>query len=653
MEQKNFELISNFTPSGDQQSAIDKLCDNFLSGEKSQVLLGVTGSGKTFTMANVIAKLNRPTLVIAHNKTLAAQLCNEFREFFPNNRVEYFVSYYDYYQPEAYIVSSDTYIEKDMSINDEIDKLRNSATASLMERSDTIVVASVSCIYGLGCPEEYLRMQISIRQGDNVSRDEIIKRLVEIQYTRNDIDFHRSTFRTRGDVLDIFPASYSEHAIKVEFFGDEVDRITEFDVVSGNTICELKHTVIFPATHYAVGSEKLKNALKNIEDDRDMMVKFFTDNDKLIEAQRIKERVSYDVEMMREIGYCSGIENYSRYFDGRSEGEPPFTLLDYFPKGFITFIDESHMTIPQIRAMYNGDRARKQSLVEYGFRLPSAYDNRPLKFDEFEKRLGQVTFVSATPGIYEKEVASDTVEQLIRPTGLLDPLIEVRKSTGQIENVIDEIRKTVKKDRRVLITTLTKKMAEDLTQFLSERKIKVKYLHSEIDTMERIEILNGLRLGEFDVLVGINLLREGLDLPEVELVCILDADKEGFLRSESALIQTIGRVSRNSEGRVIMYADTMTDSMKNAIDETNRRRKIQNEYNIKNGITPKTIIKPIKNTLEISKKSTPKKYSKQDTEKEIERLKGLMNIASKQLDFETAIKLRDEISKLRKLRDIQ
>lgn len=653
MEQKNFELISNFTPSGDQQSAIDKLCDNFLSGEKSQVLLGVTGSGKTFTMANVIAKLNRPTLVIAHNKTLAAQLCNEFREFFPNNRVEYFVSYYDYYQPEAYIVSSDTYIEKDMSINDEIDKLRNSATASLMERSDTIVVASVSCIYGLGCPEEYLRMQISIRQGDNVSRDEIIKRLVEIQYTRNDIDFHRSTFRTRGDVLDIFPASYSEHAIKVEFFGDEVDRITEFDVVSGNTICELKHTVIFPATHYAVGSEKLKNALKNIEDDRDTMVKFFTDNDKLIEAQRIKERVSYDVEMMREIGYCSGIENYSRYFDGRSEGEPPFTLLDYFPKGFITFIDESHMTIPQIRAMYNGDRARKQSLVEYGFRLPSAYDNRPLKFDEFEKRLGQVTFVSATPGIYEKEVASDTVEQLIRPTGLLDPLIEVRKSTGQIENVIDEIRKTVKKDRRVLITTLTKKMAEDLTQFLSERKIKVKYLHSEIDTMERIEILNGLRLGEFDVLVGINLLREGLDLPEVELVCILDADKEGFLRSESALIQTIGRVSRNSEGRVIMYADTMTDSMKNAIDETNRRRKIQNEYNIKNGITPKTIIKPIKNTLEISKKSTPKKYSKQDTEKEIERLKGLMNIASKQLDFETAIKLRDEISKLRKLRDIQ
>ena len=653
MEQKKFELISNFTPSGDQQSAIDKLCDNFLAGEKSQVLLGVTGSGKTFTMANVIAKLNRPTLVIAHNKTLAAQLCNEFREFFPNNRVEYFVSYYDYYQPEAYIVSSDTYIEKDMSINDEIDKLRNSATASLMERSDTIVVASVSCIYGLGCPEEYLRMQISIRQGDKVSRDEIIRRLVEIQYTRNDIDFHRSTFRTRGDILDIFPASYSEHAIKVEFFGDEVDRICEFDVVSGNTICELKHTVIFPATHYAVGSEKLQKALKNIENDRDTMVKFFTDNDKLIEAQRIKERVSYDVEMMREIGYCSGIENYSRYFDGRSEGEPPFTLLDYFPKGFITFIDESHMTIPQIRAMYNGDRARKQSLVEYGFRLPSAFDNRPLKFEEFEKRLGQVTFVSATPGQYEKEVASDTVEQLIRPTGLLDPMVEVRKSTGQIENVIDEIRATVSKNRRVLITTLTKKMAEDLTQFLSERKIKVKYLHSEIDTMERIEILNGLRLGEFDVLVGINLLREGLDLPEVELVCVLDADKEGFLRSESALIQTIGRASRNSEGRVIMYADTMTDSMKKAIDETNRRRKIQNEYNIKNNITPKTIIKPIKNTLEISKKTTSKKYSKQDTEKEIERLKGLMHIASKQLDFETAIKLRDEISKLRKLKDIQ
>lgn len=648
MEERKFELVSKFKPNGDQEQAIEKLCDNFSNGVKSQILLGVTGSGKTFTMANVIAKLNKPTLVIAHNKTLAAQLCNEFREFFPNNRVEYFVSYYDYYQPEAYIVSSDTYIEKDMSVNDEIDKLRNSATASLMERSDTIVVASVSCIYGLGCPEEYLRMQISIRQGDNVSREEIIKRLIEIQYTRNDLDFHRSTFRAKGDVLDIFPASYSEHAIRVEFFGDEIDRITEFDVVTGNTICELKHAVIFPATHYAVGSEKLKQALDNIAHDRDEMVKFFTDNDKLIEAQRIKERVSYDIEMMREIGYCSGIENYSRYFDGRSAGDPPFTLMDYFPKGFITFIDESHMTIPQIKAMYNGDKARKQSLVEYGFRLPSAYDNRPLKFEEFKTRLNQVTFVSATPGPYEKEISDEIVEQLIRPTGLLDPIIEVRATKGQIENLIDEIKKTVKKDRRVLVTTLTKKMAEDLTQFLSERKIRVKYLHSEIDTMERIDILNGLRRGEFDVLIGINLLREGLDLPEVELVCILDADKEGFLRSESALIQTIGRASRNSEGRVIMYADTITESMQKAIDETNRRRQIQNDFNIKHNIIPKTIIKEIKNTLEITKKTTQKKLNKQDITKEIERLKGLMNIATKQLDFETAITLRDEISKLKK-----
>lgn len=648
MEQRKFELVSKFKPNGDQEQAIEKLCDNFSNGVKSQILLGVTGSGKTFTMANVIAKLNKPTLVIAHNKTLAAQLCNEFREFFPNNRVEYFVSYYDYYQPEAYIVSSDTYIEKDMSVNDEIDKLRNSATASLMERSDTIVVASVSCIYGLGCPEEYLSMQISLRQGDKVSREEIIKRLIEIQYTRNDLDFHRSTFRAKGDVLDIFPASYSEHAIRVEFFGDEIDRITEFDVVTGNTICELSHTVIFPATHYAVGSEKLKQALDNIAHDRDEMVKYFTDNDKLIEAQRIKERVSYDIEMMREIGYCSGIENYSRYFDGRSAGDPPFTLMDYFPKGFITFIDESHMTIPQIKAMYNGDKARKQSLVEYGFRLPSAYDNRPLKFEEFKTRLNQVTFVSATPGQYEKEVCDEVVEQLIRPTGLLDPIIEVRETKGQIENLIDEIKKTVKKDRRVLVTTLTKKMAEDLTQFLSERQIRVKYLHSEIDTMERIDILNGLRRGEFDVLIGINLLREGLDLPEVELVCILDADKEGFLRSESALIQTIGRASRNSEGRVIMYADTITESMQKAIDETNRRRKIQNDFNIAHNITPKTIIKEIKNTLEITKKTTQKKLNKQDATKEIERLKGLMNIATKQLDFETAITLRDEISKLKK-----
>ena len=653
MEQRKFELVSKFKPAGDQQQAIDKLVENFEMGEKSQILLGVTGSGKTFTMANVIAKLNRPTLVIAHNKTLAAQLCNELREFFPNNRVEFFVSYYDYYQPEAYIVTTDTYIEKDMSVNDEIDKLRNSATASLMERSDTIVVASVSCIYGLGSPEEYFRMQVPIRVGDTVSRDEVIDKLVQIQYVRSDIDFHRSTFRAKGDVLEVFPAGNSEHAIRIEFFGDEVDRICEFDVTTGNVISDLKHIAIFPATHYAVGSDKLKLALSQIEHDRDERVEYFKSLDKLIEAQRIKERTSYDVEMMREVGYTSGIENYSRYFDGRSPGEPPFTLMDYFPKGFVTFIDESHMTIPQIRAMYNGDRARKTSLVEYGFRLPSAYDNRPLKFDEFEKRLGQVMFVSATPGVYEKEHASDIVEQLIRPTGLLDPFIEVRKTAGQIEDVINEIKKVTAKNNRVLITTLTKKMAENLTEFLSERKIKVRYLHSEIDTMERIDILNGLRRGDFDVLVGINLLREGLDLPEVELVCILDADKEGFLRSEGALIQTIGRASRNSEGKVIMYADTITDSMRRAIDETMRRRKIQNDYNIAHGITPKTIKKEIKNTLEITSAPKDKKKNKKDVASEIERLKGLMNVASKQLDFETAITLRDEIAKLRKQNDIR
>ena len=644
---QKFELVSKYKPAGDQEQAIDKLCENLQSGLKSQILLGVTGSGKTFTMANVIAKMNKPTLVIAHNKTLAAQLCNELREFFPNNRVEFFVSYYDYYQPEAYIVSSDTYIEKDMSINDEIDKLRLSATASLMERNDVIVVASVSCIYGLGSPEDYARMQVNIRVGDKIKREEVIRKLVDIQYTRNDMDFKRSTFRLKGDVLDIFPATNSERAIKIEFFGDEVDRISEFDVVTGNTISTLSQANVFPATQYAVGSEKLKLALSQIEQDRDEMVKYFTDQGKLIEAQRLKERVSYDVEMMREIGYCSGIENYSRYFDGRSEGQPPFTLMDYFPKGFLTFIDESHMTIPQIRAMYNGDKARKTSLVEYGFRLPSAFDNRPLKFDEFEKRLGQVTFVSATPAIYEKQNADDVVEQLIRPTGLLDPLVEVRKTEGQIENLIDEIKKTVSGNHRVLITTLTKKMAESLTEFLSERKIKVRYLHSEIDTMERIDILNGLRSGDFDVLVGINLLREGLDLPEVELVCILDADKEGFLRSEGALIQTIGRASRNANGHVIMYADTITESMQKAITETKRRRKIQDEFNKTHGITPQTIIKDIKNTLEITSKPEENKKKKKDITSEIERLKGLMNVAAKQLDFETAITLRDQIRKLK------
>ena len=642
-----FELVSKYKPAGDQIDAIKKLAENFEAGVKSQVLLGVTGSGKTFTMANVIAKLNKPTLVIAHNKVLAAQLCNEFREFFPHNRVEFFVSYYDYYQPEAYIASSDTYIEKDMSINEEIDKLRNSATASLMERDDVIVVASVSCIYGLGSPEEYYNLQVSLRVGDQISPEEVKKRLVEIQYERNDIDFKRSTFRSKGDVLDIFPANNSEKAIRVEFFGDEIEAISEFEVVSGMVLSKLSHVSIFPATHYAVGSDYLKKALAQIEQDRDFYVAQFEQQGKLIEAQRLKERVSYDVEMMREIGYCSGIENYSRYFDNRKPGEPPFTLMDYFPKGFITFIDESHMSLPQIRAMYNGDKARKTSLVDYGFRLPSAFDNRPLKFDEFEKRLGQVAYVSATPAEYEKSKTSEIIEQLIRPTGLLDPIVEVKPTTGQIEVLIQEIKKVTQNNRRVLVTTLTKKMAESLSAFLAERKIKVKYMHSEIETMDRIDIINGLRSGDFDVLVGINLLREGLDLPEVELVCILDADKEGFLRSEGALIQTIGRAARNSEGRVIMFADTVTKSMKKAIDETARRRNIQQQYNQKYNIIPKTIIKDIKNTLEITQKTNDKLTEKQKTE-EIARLKVLMDNASKQLDFETAIKLRDKIAQLKK-----
>ncbi len=646
MEERKFELVSKYKPSGDQPEAITKLTEGIQDGLASQVLLGVTGSGKTFTMANIIANVNKPTLVIAHNKTLAAQLCNEFREFFPNNRVEYFVSYYDYYQPEAYIISSDTYIEKDMSINEEIDKLRSSATQSLLERSDTIVVASVSCIYGLGNPEEYYNLQQLLKVGMQISREDVIKKLVEIQYVRSEVEFKRTTFRSKGDILDIFPSNSSEIAIRVEFFGDEIDAIYEFDPLTGNKTTKLDSVVIFPATHYAVGSERLNKALKQIEYDRDFYVKKFEEEGKLIEAQRLKERVSYDIEMMREIGYCSGIENYSRYFDGRREGEPPYTLMDYFPDGYLTIIDESHMTMPQIRAMYNGDRARKTSLVEYGFRLPAAFDNRPLNFDEFEKRLNQVVFVSATPAKYELEKSGGEVaEQLIRPTGLLDPTVEVVKTEGQIEYLINEIHNTVARDRRVLVTTLTKKMAESLTTFLSERKIKVKYLHSEIDTMERIEIINGLRRGDFDVIVGINLLREGLDMPEVELVCILDADKEGFLRSDTSLIQTIGRVARNSEGRVIMFADVVTKSMQRAIDETARRRQVQMEYNRKNNIVPKTIIKEIKNTLEFSKKETIKP---KDTSKEIERLKGLMAIASKQLDFETAIELRDRIAILKK-----
>ena len=643
-----FDLVSKYKPSGDQPQAIEKLVEGFQEGLKEQVLLGVTGSGKTFTMANLIAKMKKPTLVIAHNKTLAAQLCNEFREFFPHNRVEYFVSYYDYYQPEAYIVSSDTYIEKDMAVNDEIDKLRSSATSSILERDDVIIVASVSCIYGLGNPDEYYNLHISLHEGDLIDRDELISRLIDIQYTRNDIDFKRSTFRVKGDTLDIFPANQSELAVKVRFFGDEVEKIYNFDPVTGNLINELKVVSIYPATHYAVGRNRLENALQQIEKDREKAIEEFTNAGKLIEAERIGQRVAYDIEMMKEVGYCSGIENYSRYFDGRAPGEPPYTLIDYFPKGFLTIIDESHMTLPQIRAMYNGDKARKQSLVEYGFRLPAARDNRPLTFDEFESKIGQVMYVSATPAQYELSRAGQVVEQVIRPTGLLDPLIEVKPIKNQIEDLMIELQKVISHNARVLVTTLTKKMAESLTTYLQEHNFKTKYMHSEIDTMERVEIVNGLRSGEFDVLVGINLLREGLDMPEVELVAILDADKEGFLRSEGALIQTIGRAARNANGRVVMYADVITESMKRAIDTTNKRRQLQEAYNKENGIVPQTIIKEVKNTLEITKKVDDGKLKKEEIPAEIERLTGMMKVASGSLDFERAIELRNQIQKLRK-----
>ena len=643
-----FDLVSKYKPSGDQPQAIEKLVEGFQEGLKEQVLLGVTGSGKTFTMANLIAKMKKPTLVIAHNKTLAAQLCNEFREFFPHNRVEYFVSYYDYYQPEAYIVSSDTYIEKDMAVNDEIDKLRSSATSSILERDDVIIVASVSCIYGLGNPDEYYNLHISLHEGDLIDRDELISRLIDIQYTRNDIDFKRSTFRVKGDTLDIFPANQSELAVKVRFFGDEVEKIYNFDPVTGNLINELKIVSIYPATHYAVGRNRLENALQQIEKDREKAIEEFTKEGKLIEAERIGQRVAYDIEMMKEVGYCSGIENYSRYFDGRVPGEPPYTLIDYFPKGFLTIIDESHMTLPQIRAMYNGDKARKQSLVEYGFRLPAARDNRPLTFDEFESKIGQVMYVSATPAQYELSRAGQVVEQVIRPTGLLDPLIEVKPIKNQIEDLMVELQKVISHNARVLVTTLTKKMAESLTTYLQEHNFKTKYMHSEIDTMERVEIVNGLRSGEFDVLVGINLLREGLDMPEVELVAILDADKEGFLRSEGALIQTIGRAARNANGRVVMYADVITESMKRAIDTTNKRRQLQEAYNKENGIIPQTIIKEVKNTLEITKKVDDGKLKKEEIPAEIERLTGMMKVASGALDFERAIELRNQIQKLQK-----
>ena len=645
---KKFELVSKYSPCGDQPAAIEKLAVGLESGFSTEVLLGVTGSGKTFTMANVIERLQRPALVIAHNKTLAAQLCNEFREFFPHNRVEFFVSYYDYYQPEAYIPRSDTYIEKELEINDEIDKLRHSATASLCERRDVIVVSSVSCIYGLGAPVDYYSQAVSIREGDEIEQDELIRKLVGIQYKRADFDFVRSTFRVRGDTLDIFPAGNSEIAVRVEFFGDTVERICEIDAVTAHIVSELKHAMIFPATHYVMSGDR-EEIFRRILADKQERVEYFKANNKLIEARRIDERVNYDVEMMREMGYCSGIENYSRYFDGRKPGQPPYTLLDFFPKDYIVFIDESHMTLPQLRGMYNGDRARKKNLVDYGFRLPAAYDNRPLDFEEFDSRVRQMVCVSATPAPFELERADEVAEQLIRPTGLLDPMIEVKPVTGQVDDLIGEIKKVTDDKGRVLVTTLTKKMAENLTDYLKEVGIRVRYMHSDIDTLERIEIVGALRQGEFDVLVGINLLREGLDLPEVQLVAILDADKEGFLRSESALIQTIGRAARNDKGRVVMYADTVTDSMRRAIDETNRRRKIQDAYNREHHIVPKTIEREFKNTLEITKKKVDRdKMSPKDLVQEVERLKGLMQAASAALDFEKAIKLRDELNELKK-----
>ncbi len=648
MEDRKFVLHSKYKPTGDQPQAIEKLTEGFKDGLREQVLLGVTGSGKTFTMANVIQNLQRPALVIAHNKTLAAQLCNELREFFPENRVEYFVSYYDYYQPESYIPQTDTYIEKDLSVNDEIDKLRHSATFALSERRDVIVVASVSCIYGLGAPEEYYNLAISLRPEMTLDRDEFMRKLVAIQYERKDIDFQRSSFRVHGDVVEVFPASNSEIVLRVEFFGDVIDRICETDFLTGRVISELKHAVIFPASHYAVSSGKLGNALKNIESDMIEEVKELEDAGKLLEAQRLKQRVSYDLEMMSEIGYCSGVENYSRYFDGREPGQPPFTLLDYFPDDFILFIDESHMTIPQIRAMYNGDRSRKKNLVDFGFRLKSAYDNRPLTFDEFDARVGQTVCISATPAEYELSRAGQVAEQIIRPTGLLDPPVEIKPTANQIDDLLGQIRNVTQSGGRVLITTLTKKMAENLTDYLKEQKIKVRYMHSDVDTLERIEIIGELRRGDIDVLVGINLLREGLDLPEVKLVAILDADKEGFLRSETSLVQTIGRTARNSEGRVIMYADTVTGSMRRAIDETNRRRCIQQKYNEDHGITPQTIIKPIVNTLEITKKADrTKDVKKQDIPDEIEKLKALMKVAQNNLDFEKCIEIRDTIAKLK------
>ncbi|MEG2561758.1 MAG: excinuclease ABC subunit UvrB [Clostridia bacterium] len=643
-----YELVSKFKPCGDQPQAIEKLVEGVNDGLRTQVLLGVTGSGKTFTMANVIKQTEKPALVIAHNKTLAAQLCNEFREFFPNNRVEYFVSYYDYYQPEAYIPRSDTYIEKDLAINDEIDKLRHSATSALCETRNVIVVASVSCIYGLGAPLDYYQMAISLRKGMTLDRDILLDKLVEIQYKRNDMDFVRSTFRVRGDVVEIFPVDSADIAIRVEFWGDEVERILQFNPVTMAANFELKHVNIFPATHYVVQREKMESSLRQIAVDMQGRVAEFKEQGKLLEAQRLQERVSYDLEMIRELGYCSGIENYSRYFDGRQIGQAPYTLMDFFPDDYLVFVDESHMTLPQVRAMYRGDLARKTNLVDYGFRLPSAYDNRPLKFEEFDKKIHQLICVSATPSAYELGEAGQIVEQLIRPTGLVDPPVSIHPIEGQIDDLIDNIRKETAEKGRVLVTTLTKKMAESLTEYLREKNIKVKYMHSDIDTLERIAILQDLRKGEFDVLVGINLLREGLDLPEVTLVAILDADKEGFLRSDTALVQTIGRAARNSKAKVIMYADVVTDSMRRAISETDRRRTAQTQYNVEHNITPQTIVKPIKNTLEIvSRIKDEVVVDTKDIQKQISTLTSSMKLAASNYEFELAIKYREEIAKLK------
>ena len=649
---EGFKLVSNYQPTGDQPQAIDALVNSINSGNKEQTLLGVTGSGKTFTMANVIAKLNRPTLVLAHNKTLAAQLCSEFKEFFPENAVEYFVSYYDYYQPEAYVPQTDTYIEKDSSINDEIDKLRHSATLALSERRDVIIVASVSCIYSLGDPIDYRNMVISLRPGMEKSRDDLVKKLVELQYERNDINFIRNKFRVRGDVVEIFPAASSDNIIRVEFFGDEIDRISEINPLTGELLGFLKHAAIYPASHYIVSRDKMNRAINEINQELDMRLAYFREKGMLLEAQRIEQRTRYDLEMLQEIGFCTGIENYSRVLSGRKPGSAPYTLLDYFPDDFLLFVDESHVTLPQVRGMYAGDHARKKTLIDFGFRLPSAFDNRPLNFDEFYDRVNQAVFVSATPGDFEKEKSAEIAQQIIRPTGLLDPEISVRPTDGQLDDLISEINLRTAKKQRVLVTTLTKKMAEDLTDYFENMNIKVRYMHHDIDTVERMEIVRDLRLGEFDVLVGINLLREGLDIPEVSLVAILDADKEGFLRSERSLIQTIGRAARNSEGTVIMYADSVTPSMKKAITETNRRREIQQQYNKEHGIVPKTIVKKVNEILEISTHSNDedtniKKLTKAEKLQLIDSLTKEMKAAAKLLEFEHAAYLRDKINKLK------